>query len=377
MKQLAQELGLDLDNLVQGEAAGTELLGHFDGRPYSVAAMTADLKTIWQQLHKDTLAASYPTTYLSSTDRGRQLDQLSIAQWIDLYVPGGRTSQLGQMLDVAYNIEYGAETTAQSSLNMLYLLGYVGPGQFRTFGKSNEKFHVRGGNDLVVTRMAQQLDGQIQVANELVAIALTSGGTYKLTFRAGSGTTTVTVDHVVLALPFSTLRLVDTSKAGFGATKARAIRELGMGTNSKLHLQFKQRFWADLGSSGETYSDRGYQSTWEVSRAQSGTLGHPRRLHRRDDRRELRERHADVEGEDVPRPDRAGSARRDGTVERQGRARLLDGLRVDPGLVLVLEGRPVHGVFRRRRRALRKLPLCGRAHLAGLAGLPQRRGRNR
>ena len=111
MKQLAQELGLDLDNLVQGEAAGTELLGHFDGRPYTVAAMSADLKTIWQQLHKDTLAASYPTTYLSATDRGRQLDQLSIAQWIDLYVPGGRTSQLGQMLDVAYNIEYGAETT--------------------------------------------------------------------------------------------------------------------------------------------------------------------------------------------------------------------------------------------------------------------------
>ena len=80
MKQLAQELGLDLDNLVQGEVAGTEMLGHFDGRPYSVAAMTADLKTIWQQLHKDTAAASYPTTYLSSTERGRQLDQLSIAR---------------------------------------------------------------------------------------------------------------------------------------------------------------------------------------------------------------------------------------------------------------------------------------------------------
>jgi monoamine oxidase len=273
MKQLAQELGLDLDNLVQAEAAGTEMVGYFDGHPYGVTAMTDDLKTIWQQLHKDTSAASYPTTYLSSTPRGRQLDQLSIAQWIDLYVPGGLTSQLGQMLDVAYNIEYGAETTDQSSLNMLYLLGYVGPGQFRTFGKSNEKFHVRGGNDLVVTRMAQQLDGQIEVASELVAIAMTSGGGYTLTLRSGSGTRTATADHVVLALPFSTLRLVDTSRAGFRPLKARAIRELGMGTNSKLHLQFKQRFWASLGSNGETYSDRGYQSSWDVSRSQGGTSG--------------------------------------------------------------------------------------------------------
>ena len=65
-------------------------------------------------------------------------------------------SPLGQLLDVAYNIEYGAETNVQSSLNMLYLLGYVGPGQFRTFGKSNEKYHVRGGNDQIPTILASE-----------------------------------------------------------------------------------------------------------------------------------------------------------------------------------------------------------------------------
>ena len=46
-----------------------------------------------------------------------------------------------------------------------------------------------------------------------------------------------------------------------------------MGTNSKLHLQFGSRFWRDQGLNGETYSDRGYQNTWEVSRAQPGTNG--------------------------------------------------------------------------------------------------------
>jgi monoamine oxidase len=272
-KQLAQELGLDLDNLVRAEAAGTEMLGYFDGRPYSFAEMTDDLKVIWQQLHADTSAASYPTTYKVSTPRGRELDQISVAGWIERYVPGGLASRLGQLLDVAYNIEYGAETTDQSCLNMLYLLGYVGPGQFRTFGKSNEKFHVRGGNDQIVSRMAGQLAGQIQPGTELTALAVSSGGTYTLSFRVGSGTKTVFADHVVLALPFSLLRTVDWSKAGFSAVKAKAIRELGMGTNSKLHLQFKKRFWNDLGANGETYSDRGYQSTWEVTRAQPGLSG--------------------------------------------------------------------------------------------------------
>ena len=49
-----------------------------------------------------------------------------------------------------------------------------------------------------------------------------------------------------------------------------AIKELGMGTNSKLHVQFKHRFWHDPGSNGNTYADTGYQNTWEVSRAQAG-----------------------------------------------------------------------------------------------------------
>ena len=44
---------------------------------------------------------------------------------------------MGQLLDVAYDIEYGARTTEQSSLNLIYLLAYQStPGNFRMFGRS-------------------------------------------------------------------------------------------------------------------------------------------------------------------------------------------------------------------------------------------------
>jgi monoamine oxidase len=46
-----------------------------------------------------------------------------------------------------------------------------------------------------------------------------------------------------------------------------------MGTNSKLHVQFTERHWNSLGCNGETFSDRGYQNTWEVSRMQRGRSG--------------------------------------------------------------------------------------------------------
>jgi monoamine oxidase len=273
IRQLSQELGLNLDNLLSAEVNGTEPFYYFDGEPYSFAEATDDLKQIWQQLHKDVSAASYPTLYTQSTQRGRELDAMSVAGWIEAFVPGGLGSKLGQLLDVAYKIEYGAESEVQSSLNLLYLLGYRGAGQLRIFGESNEKYRVRGGNDQIPARLADALQGQITTGSELVAIRRNADGSYRLTFHAGSGTSTVTADRVILALPFSILRDVDYSKAGFSQVKDTAIQELGMGTNSKLHVQFTNRFWNSLDNQGETYADTGYQNTWEVTRAQAGKSG--------------------------------------------------------------------------------------------------------
>jgi monoamine oxidase len=274
LRNLVQDLGLDLDNLLASEAAGTEAMYLFDGRPYTFAEATDDLKAAWQKIHKDASAASYPTLFDLSTTRGRELDAMSIVDWIEETFEGGIDSPIGQLLDVAYTIEYGADSSEQSSLNLLYLIAYSGQGQFRVFGKSNEKYHVRGGNDRIATMLAQRLGPRIETGSELVALKRNVDGSSTLTFRHGSGTKTVTADEVVLTVPFSVLRdSVDLSRAGFEPLKLTAIRELGMGTNSKLHVQFSRRHWRSLGSNGETYADTGYQSTWEVSRAQPGTAG--------------------------------------------------------------------------------------------------------
>jgi monoamine oxidase len=274
IRQLTKELGLGLDNLLQAETNGTEPLFYFDGTPYTYAQASEDFNAVYQKLHKDVSAASYPTTYQISTPRGRELDAMSIIDWIEESVPAGVTSRFGQLLDIAYNIEFGAECSNQSALNLLYLLGYIGQGKLRLFGPSNEKYHVRGGNDQITATLAAALRGQVTLGSELVAIRLTPAGAYALTFRQGGTTKSLTADRVVLALPFSIMRRsVDFSKAGFPAVKARAIRELGMGTNSKLNVGFKTRHWRSLGCNGDTYADTGYQATWEVSRAQPGTPG--------------------------------------------------------------------------------------------------------
>lgn len=262
---------MKLDNLLSAEANGTEPFYHFDGEPYSYREATADIKGIWQKVHSDTSAASYPTLYSGHTQRGYELDHMSIVDWIQESVPGGISSKLGQLLDVAHNIEYGAKSGEQSSLN---LLGYSGQGQLRIFGPSNEKYHVVGGNDQIPSILADSLAGRLTFGSELVAVKKNADGSYALSLRQGATTRTATADKVVLALPFSILRSsVDLSRAGFKSLKMTAIREQGMETNSKLHVQFADRHWETLGSNGNTFADTGYQNTWDVTRAQGGASG--------------------------------------------------------------------------------------------------------
>jgi monoamine oxidase len=83
----------------------------------------------------------------------------------------------------------------------------------------------------------------------------------------------VIADHVVLALPFSTLREVDLSRSGLSPLKVQAIQQLGMGQNAKLHLQVQRKTWPPLGYAGVSYTDwDAFCVAWDdsVTRGTSG-----------------------------------------------------------------------------------------------------------
>jgi monoamine oxidase len=59
--------------------------------------------------------------------------------------------------------------------------------------------------------------------------------------------------------------------------KVLGIQELGYGKSAKLQLQFRSRIWNQAGpwgvGNGSSFSDTGYQNTWESTRAQRGASG--------------------------------------------------------------------------------------------------------
>lgn len=274
VRRLAQELGLTFDDLLAAQAEGTEDFFNLAGTPYSVAEATDDFALVFPKLSEDLARAPFPTLYNRYTPHGAQLDAMSIVDWINVSVPGGVESRLGQLLEVAYTIEYGAEASRQSALNLIYLLGYSRPDPLSLFGESDEKYHIRGGNDQVISRLVAQLGSQIVPSTALVAARLNANRTFTLTLQSGAKIYDVVGDKVVFALPFSILNTgVNLTGAGFSTLKQIAIRDLAIGSNTKLHVQFTGRPWTQQGNNGNTFADTGYQNTWEVTRAQPGKSG--------------------------------------------------------------------------------------------------------
>jgi monoamine oxidase len=273
MRDLAAELGLELYDYRDDDRALSTLLASIGGKSLNeqdllagfapiAARVTAALATLTDQ--------SDLFVYHDKANGGAALDALSVAAWLD---GAGVTGDIRSLLDVAYTLEYGLETTECNALNLLLLIS-TGTTKLELYGTSDERFYTKLGNDGFTTRLAAALDPeQIVLETSLQAISERADGRYVLDFRDGPSSRHVIADHVVLALPFSILRRLDV-RLDLPAAKRSAIAELGYGTNAKLMAGFSSRPWRALHrSNGVTFSDLPYQSTWETSRLQPGESG--------------------------------------------------------------------------------------------------------
>jgi monoamine oxidase len=281
IRRLARRFGLALDNVRGAEPQGSEDTYYFFGEYYPRKDAENDFLPVFELVLADQDAAPFPTTFDDFNRAAYKLDHMSVFEWIETRVAGGHKAPFGRLLDAAYAIEYGADTTDQSALNLVYLLSFQPDSQpFEIFGESDERFHIRGGNQQLPQAIARHLglETVVQRSMQLVRLQQTSSGRYRLWFESHSTTREVVADYVVLALPFAVLREIETREASFDTRKQRAIQALGCGHNNKLQLQFTTRHWNQKGdwpgvSNGTTYVDTGYQASWDVTRAQQGRSG--------------------------------------------------------------------------------------------------------
>ncbi len=269
MRALAAELGLALDDLATDPTASLGEVWFCEGRRHDEDEILRAFAPIADAIARDAATLPDDDITLDAPGGAEALDRETISGWLDRH---GASGWLRTLIEVAYTTEMGLECGEQSALN---LLTFIDPGleHFRIFGESDERYHVRGGNDLVVSTLGERLGGAIELGQVLESVRADADGGYTLGFLRGGAASQVRARRVVLAIPFTTLRRVRLD-VELPPAKRRAIAELGYGTNAKLMIGFNERVWRTRhASAASTFTDLPLQTTWETSRLQDGAAG--------------------------------------------------------------------------------------------------------
>ncbi|MCC6621223.1 MAG: FAD-dependent oxidoreductase [Deltaproteobacteria bacterium] len=255
----ARELGLPLEDLEKAPGAPTFFFG---GQHYSEAEVVDEYRVLVERMRPDLQSLSGAPTYYAHTPADAILDHTDLATYLDTRAPD--LPLIRKVLGAAYMAEYGLELHEQSALNMLLFLHLDRASHFREFGVfSDERYHVKGGNDAIVKGLADRLPGRVHKGARMNGLSRDASG-YHLSFTDASFNHTA--DAVVCTIPFSVLRgiALDDTSLGISRDKRRAIDELGYGANAKTMIGFDRRRWTELGRDGLVYSDlEDVQNVWE------------------------------------------------------------------------------------------------------------------
>ncbi|MDQ6661956.1 MAG: FAD-dependent oxidoreductase [Chloroflexota bacterium] len=280
LHHLIKRFGLKTVDLGRGGADRAQSVMYFFNRYYGAEELVGDFQAIVPILQQQMQDAGFPTTHARFTETGFRLDHLSVYDWIEQYVEGGHDKPLGHLLDNACTGYFGLDTHMQSSLNLVYMFGPRVSGSGSTSsGPMQGSSRIAGGNEQLPQAIARSMPSEwVHLNHQLVAIKRDNHDSLTLSFVTATSFSEVSCDQLILALPFSTLRLVDYRQAGFDPLKQVAIEQLGYGTISKLFLQFDIPYWYEDGPwphahSGFIMTDLDIQTLWDASMGQEGSKG--------------------------------------------------------------------------------------------------------
>jgi monoamine oxidase len=290
-RNLARGLGLRLEVISGGELPGGEEIYRIDDNFYTYAEASADWLVASKAFKDELHAAPWPQNFDSFTQRGWELDHLSVPELFDpahplsnpILAEFGPQSRFARLLQTNVISEYGGNPEVQPALNLLYLLAWNTRNSLSPLPGTDELYHVQGGNEQLAQNMAAELaSGSVHTGRPLTAITGEAGGPYTCHFASGAP---AVADHLVLALPFRMLREVEIDSRiwqAFRPEKQLAISSMPIGTNAKLQIQADSRPWSgvitanghQIQTNGVAYSDPdGFQVVWDGSVASPSTKG--------------------------------------------------------------------------------------------------------
>ncbi|MBX3461426.1 MAG: FAD-dependent oxidoreductase [Planctomycetes bacterium] len=265
MHALVKELKLELLDM-HDDKGMRDAAYFFGGKHYTDREVLDALAPFVERMEQDAARLDADWDLVVNDINVRKLDRTGIGAYLSEI---GMTGWLKALIEVAFVTEYGLDADEQSVFNLLGTIGLdTSTERWESFGESDERYKVKGGNQRVVDELARKLASDIYRGHKLLRVKA-SGDRYLLTFDDDGRTVEVKADIVVLAIPFTTLRQVEL-QVDMPAGKRKCIDELGYGMNAKVLAGVSSRPWRKQGYSGGIFTDGPVQLAWDNARMQAG-----------------------------------------------------------------------------------------------------------
>ena len=238
VRRLAATLGLELEVVDGGDLPRGDEVFFIDGRVYTYADANAD----WHDVgyHAFRTAAGQ----LQSTAGATRLDRMSVPEWLDS-TEIGSGSRFGKLMLANTVTENGGDPGDQSAQDLIYLLTGNSRSSLEPLPGDDERFHIVGGNDQLVSRMIAQLPPDTGPARPRARGGPRAQRPHDPARRSTSpaeawrgcrpGRAGAAVQHAAPRRAQALRALAD--------TKRHVIRTMGMGTNAKIHLELSHKTW--------------------------------------------------------------------------------------------------------------------------------------
>lgn len=266
--QLVKELGLSFYDLREDKLA--RKVFHFGGKQFNDEDLKKAIKPYAVQLMKDIKSLPVIISYKESA-KFRHLDQQSITGYLKSI---GINGWLYDFLNVTLTREYGMEASQQSAVN--FLIMFTDPVDsekgYELFGTDHEVLKIKGGSQHLTDALYQKVKDSVKTGYNLKAINKGTTDGYDLLFDQNGKNTTVNTSKVIIAIPFTILRLININ-VPMPTAKIKCINEIGYGNSSKFVLGVTDKPWRSSGNQGYTFTDLSFGCGWDSSQMQSDKEG--------------------------------------------------------------------------------------------------------
>jgi monoamine oxidase len=259
MLHFAKEFNLQLGRVGSWQSQAEDW-GHFEGKYGRMVDekiwgvnLQAETEKIWEAMAE--LAKKVEDPYQPQASKeAERLDRQSTADWLNALDahPLAKNNFIQHI-----RAEYTAEPECFSLLDLARNAAMYYSTQDRL-----PNWRVVGGNDLVAR----------SIANVLPDVRLNSPVTFirvmpdevAVTYKQGNSHLTINSAFVVLAIPLTTARLIEFNPP-LPSAHHHMVNEISYGAVTKVLIEYRQRFWDEIGWNGRLATDAPIVYTWHAT----------------------------------------------------------------------------------------------------------------